>query len=220
MSEEPIKIEKDFWPELYNDPYAVKRIERSLDLADIRPSHTVLDVGCHLGELEVYMPLEAMYYGIDILNGVNIDGGFSLPKKFDRILCLEVLEHLQHPIGTLTSIAEHLAPDGLAVISLPNEATLFHRLRSLFGVIDAEAFQECGKHLHLANLAQSETLLRRKFDILSRHSYISPQAVGSRQRWLGYLMRLLPDTLWQWLADRWSSLFARGFIWVCQQKTS
>ena len=206
----------DSWPNLYNDPYAVKRIQKSVELANVKKGMSVLDIGCHKGELENLLPKGVFYYGMDNLLGHEIDGGFIPIRKFDRVFCLETLEHLKYPIKTLKSINDALLPDGIVLISLPNEATLFHRIRSFLGTVDAEAFQECGKHIHLANLRQSTEFLEKQFLILRRLQYINPQATGSRQSWLGKLMRLLPDNFWQFLADRFPSLLARGFIFVCK----
>ena len=207
----------DYWPNLYDDPYAVKRIEKSLELADIRPGMSVLDVGCHLGELEAFMPVEVMYTGIDVLNGHNIDGGFNLGKKFDRILCLETLEHLLRPRSTLESICSHLLPDGLLVLSLPNEATIFHRIRCLLGTVDAECFSDQGKHLHLPSLRGCRELIKEShLQVEAEEYYVSPQAVGSRQAWLGGILSLIPTPIHEFLAKSLPSLFSRGFIFVCK----
>ena len=208
----------DYWPNLYDDPYAVKRIEKSVKLAKIEPGMSVLDVGCHKGELLTFIPFQVRYFGLDQLKGDNIDGGFKLEKQFDRIFCLEVLEHLQLPIKTLNSIASHLKPDGLAVISLPNEATIFHRFRSLFGTVDAECFSSCGKHLHLPSLNQTRNFIQKHFEIQNESYYISPGASHSKQAWLGKWLKILPDSIWQLLADVWPSLFSRGFIFKLRKK--
>ena len=204
----------DHWPDLYEDKYAVKRIEKSVELADIYPGMSVLDIGCHKGELQTYLPVETFYTGIDHLNGHDFDGGFSLGKKFDRILCLEVLEHLKWPRKTAQSIKDHLAPGGVAVISLPNEATLFHRIRSLLGTPDAEAFSENGKHFHLPSMLQSFQFLSEYFEIEHVSPYLSDGS-GSRASWLRPILRLFPLQI---LCDMCPSLFARGFIFVCKKK--
>jgi len=42
-------------------------------------------------------------------------------RSFDRIICTEVLEHTQDPRAILRSIARLLRPDGVAVITVPND---------------------------------------------------------------------------------------------------
>lgn len=209
---------KDHWPNLHDDPYALARLKKSIKACDIREGHSILDVGCHQEEARQFIPAGCHYLGLDHLKGDDFDGGFSLHQKFDRILCLEVLEHLMWPRKTLASIASHLETSGICAISLPNEATLFHRLRGFLGCIDAEAFGEFGKHLHLPNLQQARSFVESEFQITHISYYISPSACGSRQKLIGLLMKIIPDRIWNLLADSWPSLFARGFIFVCKKK--
>lgn len=205
----------DHWPHLHDDPYALARLKKSVALADVRPGMSVLDVGCHQEEARRFLP-SCTYVGLDHLKGDDFDGGFRLHQKFDRILCLEVLEHLQFPKKTLASILEHLKDDGLAVISLPNEATLFHRIRSFLGTPDQEAFSECGKHLHLPNMKQSLQFLSSKLFVVRAIPYVS-DGVGTRNPWIRPLLQLLPLEL---LSRLIPSLFARGFIFVCTKRNT
>jgi len=214
----------DNWAGCYGDPYAVARIKKAVKLLDPQYEQLVLDIGCYREEAAKYLPRNVRYAGIDSeqwteeVIKLNIDGGFTWPTNVSRILCLETLEHLVNPAGTLASMREHLSHDGVCIVSLPNEATLFHRLRSLLGTVDAECFSHRGKHLHLPSLAQCRRFLGTEFLIESETYYISPAACGSRQEWLGIALKLIPDKLWQGLADMLPSLFARGFIFKCRVK--
>src|SRR3990167_4800691 len=140
---------------LYKDKYALKRIEKSVAMAEVESFMEVLDLGCNTQEVKKLIPAGCIYVGIDtdLYAGktllINFDGEFSFERVFDRIFCLETLEHLKKPASTLASIKKHLNQDGIVIVSLPNEATLFHRIRSLLGVVDQECFSEKGKHLHL-----------------------------------------------------------------------
>lgn len=207
----------DFWPDLHEDKYARLRLKRSVELLQAEPLHSVLDIGCHQKEALRYLPAGCNYVGMDHIYGHDFDGGIPVGKIYDRILCLEVLEHLKYPRQTLRSIAKHLHPDGICVISLPNEATLFHRIRSLFGVVDAECFGEAGKHLHLPSLKQSMFFVSAVLQVDQIFFYIAPSCRGSRQQGLGILLSIIPDRVWQFLADKFPSLFARGFIFMCRK---
>jgi ubiquinone/menaquinone biosynthesis C-methylase UbiE len=58
----------------------------------------------------------------------------SLPfatASFDKVICSEVLEHLQDPDIALKEIARVLKPGGRALISIPNEP-LINTLKSMF----------------------------------------------------------------------------------------
>lgn len=206
----------DHWENLYDDPYAVKRIEKSVKLAKVESGMRVLDVGCNKCEILKYLPTPIAYKGIDGIFGDKIDGGFDLGRKYDRIFCLEVLEHLVNPKGTLEAIKRHLSKDGIAVISLPNEATLFHRLRALFGVVDGECFSNHGKHLHLPSKLQARRFVSGSLDILAEDHYISLCGTSVRPRWVGRLLNLLPHQLVRLLSNVSPSLFSRGFIFVCK----
>lgn len=214
------------WHLMYQrDKYARDRVMKSARalLPYLTDNDLVLDVGCFTQEAKKYFPPWIKYLGIDQVafhpqtQVVELNHGFQ-PIPCKACLCLETLEHLIDPGDTLESIYNSLLPDGVLVVSVPNEATLFHRLRCLCGTVDAGAFVGEGKHLHLPNLKQSRRFLSTRFDILSEQYYISPSACNSTQEWVGGIMRLVPDSLWQWLADKFPSLFARGFIFLLKKK--
>ena len=208
------------------DRYARDRVMKSVRLLYpyLKDGDTVLDVGCFTQEAKKYIPKEVKYVGIDekayhpATRVVNLHHGFD-PIQCSHALCLETLEHLLDPADTLDSIYRSLPEAGYLVVSLPNESSVFHRIRSLLGVVDAECFSGQGKHLHLPSLKQSREflLLGQNFHILSERYYVSPSAIGSKQAWVGQILKLIPDSLQQFLADEWPSLFARGFIFLLKK---
>lgn len=211
------------------DKYARDRVMKSARLLlpylsqdDKNPS-TILDVGCFTQEAKKYFPPWVKYIGVDekayhrTTKVVNLHHGFE-PIPCNLALCLETLEHLLDPQDTLDSIQKSLSDDGFLVVSLPNEATIYHRLRSLLGVVDAGAFQSEGKHLHLPSLQQARFFLNKTFQISKELFYISPSAQGSQHSWVGKFLTLIPDKIHQVLADHFPSLFARGFIFLLKKK--
>ena len=211
----------DNWPEMENDPDAIARIKKAVALLDAKEGMTVLDIGCHKQEAFQYLPDGITYYGVNdtvlVPNTIrlNIDGGFEFPLKVDRMLCLEVLEHLECPYGTLQSLSKVLKDNGVLVVSLPNEATLFHRLRCLFGIVDQECFNFPGKHLHLPSLRQSRKFLKDLFLIEKEGGYVTQHAKKCRQKWIVPLIKFLPM---KFLSKISLSLFARGFIFKLRKK--
>ena len=214
------------WENMYKrDRYARDRVMKSarLLLPYLKDGDTVLDVGCYTHEAKKYFPRTIKYIGVDQKayhpesRVVDLNHGFS-PIPAQHALCLETLEHLIDPQDTLESICSSLPDHGVLVVSVPNEATLFHRLRCLCGTVDAGCFASEGKHLHLPSLAQAEKFLSAKFDVLSRQYYISPSACNSESAWVGRILTLIPDRIHQSLADRIPSLFARGFIFLLCKK--
>lgn len=207
-----------------NDKYARDRVMKSarLLLPFIKDNDVILDVGCFTQEAKKYLPPWTKYIGIDekpyhkTTQVVNFHHGFQ-PIPCNLALCLETLEHVIDPRDVLESIYTSLAPGGVLVCSVPNEATLFHRLRCLFGTVDAECFSGEGKHVHLPSLRQARNLVREKFQVVSELYYISPSGVGSREAWVGRILSLIPDTVHQFLADFCPTLFARGFIFLLKK---
>jgi len=54
-------------------------------------------------------------------------------QKFDRVLLLDVLEHLMRPERLLAEAMNALNPQGRLIVSLPNVANIAVRLALLFG---------------------------------------------------------------------------------------
>ena len=220
--------ETDHWFRMYHrDPYARARVMKAtrLLLHFLKPGNTVLDVGCYTQEAKKYLPYDVKYVGVDgesfhkdtVVMDLNCP--ITLPP-FQYALCLETLEHLIHPSQILQDIVRGLQEEGRLVVSLPNEATIFHRLRSMLGTVDAECFSDKGKHLHLPSLRQARELLSKSLQVERELYYIAPSGEGSRQAWLGKVLRFVPDCVHQWLADSWPSLFARGWIFLLKTRPS
>ncbi|MCI0404507.1 MAG: class I SAM-dependent methyltransferase [candidate division Zixibacteria bacterium] len=57
----------------------------------------------------------------------------ELEQKYDAIFCMEVLQYLRYPEKTVAKLKAALNPDGVLVISVPNEFHLLRRLEILFG---------------------------------------------------------------------------------------
>ena len=116
----------------------------------------VLDLGCSTGRLsEAIRNRGNIVYGIE-LNPFNAEIAkrvcnevfvgsiesieqFSLKNdSFDVILLADVLEHLSHPESTLNSIKKLLKKDGFIIVSLPNVAHIYVRMKLLLGKFDYE----------------------------------------------------------------------------------
>jgi 2-polyprenyl-3-methyl-5-hydroxy-6-metoxy-1,4-benzoquinol methylase len=138
-------------PDLYHtqSPLPVRLIESRrvtviIRLLNVLETHRVLEVGCGAGNvLERVGPSTRV--GVDIssfllaksrarlghevslfqMNAEHL--GFS-NHSFDRIYCTEVLEHVLNPKTVLQEIRRVLKPDGVAVVSVPNEG-LINRIK-------------------------------------------------------------------------------------------
>jgi 2-polyprenyl-6-hydroxyphenyl methylase/3-demethylubiquinone-9 3-methyltransferase len=103
---------------------------------------TALDVGCGAGLLtEPLARLAAKVTGLDATPelievarehaakaGLDIDyraGDVQeLEGQFDLVTCMEVIEHVADPAAFVKALAKRLAPDGLLLLSTPNQTSL------------------------------------------------------------------------------------------------
>jgi len=137
--------------------YPLKRSEyssHSFAIALAGSGNAVLDVGCGKGFLaaelarngnrvtgidtlapEDVLPSVERYFQADLEEGIGKTG------TFDRVLLLDVVEHLKDPGRLLTDCKNALKSNGLLVVSLPNVANITVRLKLLFGKFD---YQERG----------------------------------------------------------------------------
>lgn len=113
--------------------------------------YVVLDVGCAYGFLRPYLPSPSFYLiGIDINAGAverarqhydevhqaNVADSEKLTLRFapNAIVFGDVLEHLPDPLNSLKlALAQYARPQTQVVVSLPNFAHLYVRLKLLAG---------------------------------------------------------------------------------------
>ncbi|HLW76631.1 MAG TPA: methyltransferase domain-containing protein [Bryobacteraceae bacterium] len=115
-------------------------------------NHEVLEVGCGAGLLSQEMAKNGnRVTGVDPAArpeapeafekyiSADLEGALPLAgKKFDRVLLLDILEHLQHPEKLLAECRDAVAPNGQLIVSMPNVANLRVRLPLLFGRFNYE----------------------------------------------------------------------------------
>lgn len=137
-------IQKKHW-------WFVKKKEIVLDIITTylkKSSKTkVLDIGCGSGlmlnSLEdigqtfgMDMSIEAINFSKEIFRG-RVELGFlpnQIPYKknyFNLITALDVVEHVDQDIDSLKAIRSHLAPDGMAVITVPAYMFLWSKFDEL-----------------------------------------------------------------------------------------
>jgi len=116
----------------------------------------ILEMGCGNGRnLMIFKEQSHDVLGIDglqdavnecILKGVpaqlhNLCDTLKLKSKWDLILILDVLEHLENPQDLLMNVRSLMSEDCILLINVPNHFTLQGRIRILFGSgIDSEKF--------------------------------------------------------------------------------
>ncbi len=115
-----------------------------------RYSHTVLDLGSGVGTLDFYLAVRGKkIVGVEISkNAVELArenaaflglsesvkfirtniASFVSKRKFDLIICFEVLEHLQNDKKVLERTRKLLKNSGILVISVPSKNAPFYKL--------------------------------------------------------------------------------------------
>lgn len=126
----------------YYQAYRVKTSSHSShDFArlEVGSGQEVLDVG--LGDASFAAELERAGNRVTCVRPLAEEGlaaaiGEAGGRRFDRILLLDVLEHLAHPETVLRQAASLLKPNGRLVVSVPNVANVTARLMLLFGAFE------------------------------------------------------------------------------------
>jgi SAM-dependent methyltransferase len=193
------------------------------DHCDVR-SHSVLDLGCGTGFNCEY--LRTRYgapgtLGIDISPNVIAyarkrypdnkfavadvcDSGARFGKeRWDRIICCEVIEHVEHPGRLLANVSRHLNEDGIALITTPNlQVFSLGRVPSPLNATHIKEF----------TCREFETLLRRYFRrvALFGQRFTEPALFHRRQNALRRTIsdvNLLGDLYWNGLIRRvWKTI--------------
>jgi 2-polyprenyl-3-methyl-5-hydroxy-6-metoxy-1,4-benzoquinol methylase len=118
-------------------------VDATLRAADPQPGLTWLDIGCGTGELLRRVRDElapAALRGVDVIDwlapdlredvdfqAAAIEHATGLPGA-DRVMMVEVIEHLPAPWTALRRAAQLVEPGGRIVVSTPNIASLRSRL--------------------------------------------------------------------------------------------
>jgi 2-polyprenyl-3-methyl-5-hydroxy-6-metoxy-1,4-benzoquinol methylase len=220
-----------------NDKYADLRIQKYATLLTpyIKEGVKILDIGCYTARLFDFLKKQNKieYWGIDfdeqalaiaqqkgvIVHFVQFDTEpIPFQETFDIIIAGEVLEHLINPAKLMEQIQQLLKPDGVALISLPNECTIYHRLMCVFGKgVDLCAFK-LYKHLHLPTIKQSEQFVANYFRIVKKTYYINPGGKGSKWEVVGKITEKIPISFWMIIVNIAPTLFSRGTIFLCNFK--
>jgi ubiquinone/menaquinone biosynthesis C-methylase UbiE len=114
-------------------------------------------------------------YAVRFLKGEVDQLGLSA-ASFDRVICTEVLEHVVDPDAVLAAIARLLRPDGVAVITIPNDPLILRvknvirrtPARWLFG--DRIEWGGDEYHLHRWTPDDFEQILTRHLRVADKRS--------------------------------------------------
>ena len=113
------------------------------------------------------------------LNSESIDKELlKIEKKYDCIICADVIEHLISPKRLLGGIKRNLDKKGILVISVPNIAFIVQRIKLFFGLFH---YSELGgimdsTHLHFYTAATIKSLIEQSgYEIIYFKGYSTVQ---------------------------------------------
>lgn len=125
----------------------LRRVRAIVKMLGAKPGDRVLEVGCGAGNVLERVPHGGLV-GIDLSDrmvrraqrrlagrkaSVLKANAERLPfgsGSFQRLICTEVLEHVEHPEVVLNEMLRIATPDAIIVLSIPNE-TLINHTKSL-----------------------------------------------------------------------------------------
>lgn len=192
----------------------VERVRAYLDA--LPPATRVLDAGCGEGVFVAEYAGKLAIRGVDenyssalVTQGTLLDLPFEA-ASFDRVLCLDVLEHLPYeaqPVA-LREIHRVLGDDGEALLSVPNLAHLQSRVHFLLkgqlirtaSEIKHPGDRPIAEYLRLFSAAGFEVIERRGIfptvPLLTHLIRKHPASLAPLHRWL---TRLIPVAGWSLL---------------------
>jgi len=171
-----------------------RRVKAIIKLMNIQKKDPVLEIGCGAGNVIEKAPF-GILFGVDISPFILHKAKQKLEKRvflfqgnaqnlpckgdvFMQVICSEVLEHLLSPSDALNEIARILKPQGVAIVSVPNELWI-NRIKSI--LVQLRIFRwfmnrrgeyrempermEDEWHLHTLSLEEWLSLFRRYFKV-------------------------------------------------------
>jgi SAM-dependent methyltransferase len=126
------------------------RVRKVVSFLQCRRTDHVLEVGCGTGCVLAEVPSDHRH-GVDLSDGLLekaralLGPGVDLRKgnaeqlpfedrRFDRVYCSEVLEHVLHPEQVVAEIARVIKPDGRVVLTIPVDKTILRVKKTLRAV--------------------------------------------------------------------------------------
>lgn len=128
-----------------------KRIAAIIKFLEAKNTDNIIELGCGAGHILVKIP-RGILVGLDLSEAMLLAAkkrfeeakkvitllkgdAERLPdeirgKKFDKIICSEVLEHTPHPEAVIDEVFNIAAPGAIVIISIPNEKVI-NRLKQI-----------------------------------------------------------------------------------------
>jgi len=179
-----------------------------------RSNQNLLDVGCGTGQLHEFVkPHASKYCGADVvqyeafpksLEFIPVDLNattWPVPADtYDAVVSAETIEHLENPRAFVRELVRIAKPNGLVVVTTPNNLSLLSKLTLLLKN-KFNAFQDANYPAHITALVEID--LRRIFtecgltEISVRYTNQGrlPGMARSWPSWLGFRGRRFSDNI-------------------------
>jgi 2-polyprenyl-3-methyl-5-hydroxy-6-metoxy-1,4-benzoquinol methylase len=170
---------------------ALKRVRSIIFFLNAKKTDDILELGCGAGLVMKQVKEYKSLTGIDVSQTAlreaskNLKGkekvsllkgdvqnlkNLKIKKKFDRIICAEVIEHVPKPIKVIDTILRVSKKDSDIIITIPNEDLInlifrvfkFFRIQRIFGDVAIKM----DWHLHEFNLKKFKKLVKGKLIII------------------------------------------------------
>jgi 2-polyprenyl-3-methyl-5-hydroxy-6-metoxy-1,4-benzoquinol methylase len=146
-------------------------------------------------------------YQIDV-DSESLLGLFN-GRKFDYIVCLEVIEHIMYPDRLLEEISQLLEQDGKLIASIPNFVFYRNRLTVLRGGFPRQHVFHPSEHIHYFTFDSFKRLLKMKgFTICRFHSDFA----------LPKYLSILPASVQRRVFTRFPNLFGKCIVYFCASR--
>lgn len=232
---------KDYWqhPQFEDCTYVRWKADLTRSHPRVRAAKSILDVGCGGGAiLHALDKRDARLCGVEVsaeavanLQNRGFEGAVvdlekgALPYEtgtFDVVLCYDVFEHLFAPEGLLKEIERVLAPNGVALLCVPNTLNAFNRLVFALGdyvdIMDTShrTSELFSNHIRLFSKKLYERFLAQgSLAVTERHFYFPPELTDPKFRLPKQLAKAVTVPR---LHQLMPSMFALGFLYVCRKK--
>lgn len=121
---------------MLSNPLLISEVEKSTSLYEIEGKH-ILEVGARdvNGSVRwIFEDQAASYLGTDIVPGKGVDRIINVHKldryfrrgKFDIVICLETLEHIEDWQNAVTQMHKVLKKGGFMIVSTPKPGFKYH----------------------------------------------------------------------------------------------
>jgi 2-polyprenyl-3-methyl-5-hydroxy-6-metoxy-1,4-benzoquinol methylase len=177
---------------------------RLFELVDVSRDDVILDAGCGAGNLVVELaPRSRMVIGCDyhcgrlafaarrshgVYVGASIDWLPFADASFDKVFCLEVIEHIEHHINLqiLQEFLRVLKPEGQLILTTPNYRSLWPVIECLMNTLRLVPKVPGGAHISKYHWRTLESSLMATGFAISRmgtFNHLSPFIAVLSARW-------------------------------------